>query len=101
MYKCSKCNSQFYFKSHLKDHEDFKHPNRVAEPVCTSSEYGTPLGTATAARDRLRGLRNTADRISPINLSTALETCVPYQPDLFTQYWIEDTPIVCGDNTVA
>lgn len=103
MYKCSECSSQFYFKSHLKDHEDFKHPNRAAEPVRTSSEYGTPLGTNTAARDRLRGIWNASEYTTHWArlVAVAPETRVTYQPDLFTQYWIDDAPIVGCNNTVA
>jgi len=100
MYKCSKCSSQFYFKSHLKDHEDFKHPNRAAEPIQSTSIYA-PLGVSSAARDSLRDFYNTAYFIYSNNQCIAPETCVPYQPNLFTQHWIEDAPIVCGDNTVA
>jgi hypothetical protein len=98
MYKCNKCSSQFYFKSHLKDHEDFKHPNRAAEPIRTYPQY-EPLGTATAARDRLRWTYT--NRISSEPYIVTPEAVRDYQYDLFTQYWVSNTSVVGIDNTVA
>lgn len=104
MYKCSKCSSQFYFKSHLKDHEDFKHPDRAAEAIRSTSIY-EPLGTTTSARDRLRWTYT--NRVSSGPYIVTPEAVREYQYDLFTQYYVpnvsvvNNTSVVCSDNTVA